>query len=192
MTPALDVHVTPVHGVLVVKRRILRDERGHFLETYRTNAYEAAGVGTGFVQDNVSLSRGGVLRGLHYQWPYPQGKLVTVLRGAIFDVAVDLRSGSQGFGAWFGVRLDAEEGRQLYIPPGCAHGFVTLSDEALVLYKCTEYYRPEADRAVRWDDPRIGVAWPVDAPVLSPRDAAAPLLADVPEPELPQWRASDA
>jgi dTDP-4-dehydrorhamnose 3,5-epimerase len=181
------VRTTPIPGVLLVQPRMHRDERGRFLETYRENAYASAGVAGRFVQDNVSVSLRGVVRGLHYQWPYPQGKLVSVPAGAIFDVAVDLRRGSPAFGEWFGVRLDEETGLQLYVPPGCAHGFAVLSDEALVAYKSTEYFRPDADRAVRWDDPRIGVEWPIAEPVLSPRDRAAPLLRTVPDAHLPGW-----
>lgn len=173
--------------VLVLEPRVLRDARGHFLETYSEARYVAAGLDATFVQDNVSRSVRGVLRGLHYQQPNAQGKLVTVLHGSVWDVAVDIRIGSSTFGRWVGVALDAASGRQLWIPPGFAHGFVVTSDEAVFAYKCTTYYDKAADRAIRWDDPTLGIAWPVAAPVLSAKDAAAPLLADVEAAALPAY-----
>jgi len=171
-------------GVLLIKPRIFRDERGHFLETWRASRYEDAGIGP-FVQDNVSVSKKDVLRGLHLQHPHAQVKLVSALRGRVFDVAVDVRLGSPTFGRWVGAELSDENGHQLFVPAGFAHGFVTLSDEAVFAYKCTTYYEPAAERSVRWDDPVIAVAWPCVTPRLAPKDAIAPLLADIPREQLP-------
>ena len=181
----MDVTATPLPDVLVVRPRLFRDDRGLFLETWRADAYDRAGIRGPFVQDNAARSARNVLRGLHYQWPDPQGKLVYVLEGTVFDVAVDLRRGSPGFGRWHGEELSAENGRQLWVPPGFAHGYQVLSDSAVVAYKCTAYFRPDADRALAWDDPDIAIAWPGRDPVLSPRDTAAPRLADLPPDALP-------
>lgn len=172
--------------VLLVKPQVFRDERGHFVETWRASEYEAHGMGP-FVQDNVSVSRRNVLRGLHLQHPAGQGKLVSVLRGGVFDVAVDVRTGSPTFGAWVGVELSDTNGHQLFIPAGFAHGFLTLTDEAVFAYKCTSYYSSAAERVVRWDDPAIAVAWPADSPILAPKDAAAPTLAEIPRELLPLY-----
>jgi dTDP-4-dehydrorhamnose 3,5-epimerase len=164
--------------VLVVEPRAFGDARGYFLEAFHAARYADAGLPAAFVQDNVSLSRRGVLRGLHLQHPNAQGKLVSVLRGEVFDVAVDVRVGSPTFGRWVGEVLSGENLRQLYIPPGYAHGFVVTSDEALFAYKCTAYYDPAAELAVRWDDPAVGIRWPLDDVTLSERDRSAPALAD--------------
>lgn len=171
-----------IPGLVVVDLIAHTDARGWLVETYQRDRYLASGIPP-FVQDNLSSSARGVLRGLHYQRATPQGKLVQVLRGAIFDVAVDLRAGSPTFGRWTGLRLTADDRRQLYIPPDFAHGFYTLSDSADVLYKCTAPYDPSDQHAIRWDDPDIGITWPASRPVLSPRDAAAPRLRDACLPE---------
>jgi len=166
--------------LLVLTPRVFRDERGFFTESFNKRAFaEAAGADFDFVQDNHSRSSRGVLRGLHYQLPpRAQGKLVRVVAGEIFDVAVDLRRGSATFGRWFGIVLSAEKGNQLWIPPGFAHGFLTLSETADVLYKATDYYDPSSERSVAWNDPDIGIAWDLDIePILSAKDAAAPPLA---------------
>lgn len=168
-----------LQGVLLLEPRVPRDERGFFLETWSRERYAAAGLDVDFVQDNVSFSRRGVLRGLHYQNPTPQGKLVTVLQGAVFDVAVDLRVGSPTFADWIGVNLSAGNLCQLYIPEGFAHGFLVTSETAVFSYKCTAPYAPEHERSVRWDDPEIGIEWPTHRPTLSPKDAAAPRLQQV-------------
>jgi dTDP-4-dehydrorhamnose 3,5-epimerase len=178
------VYPTDLPGVLLIEPRVVKDERGFFLETWHAARYHEAGIDLPFVQDNASRSTRGVLRGLHAQNPQAQGKLVGVLDGEVFDVAVDLRLGSPTFGKWFGAYLSAEAGRQMWIPPGFAHGFVVTSDSALFTYKCTAPYAPEAELAIRWDDPQIGIEWPLADPVLSPRDAAAPFLRDVPQPRL--------
>ncbi len=175
----MEVRETELPGVLVVEPRVFRDDRGAFLESWHAERYAEAGIPGPFVQDNVSWSRRGVLRGLHFQEaPHAQGKLVTCLAGRVWDVAVDLRPDSPHFRRWVGVELDAAAPRQLWIPPGFGHGFVVLSDEALFAYKCTEVYVPEADGGVRWDDPELAIAWPVAEPVLSPKDAALPTVAE--------------
>lgn len=160
-------------GVLLVETHVFRDDRGHFLETWNEARYREAGIAGPFVQDNVSRSHHGVLRGLHLQDPRPQGKLVGVLEGAVWDVAVDVRPGSPTFGQWAAAELSAENARQLWVPPGFAHGFVVTSEHALVLYKCTDVYVPAAEVSLRWDDPDLAIPWPVAAPTFSPKDAAA-------------------
>lgn len=171
--------------VLLVEPRVLHDERGRFMETWQWERYAAAGIPGPFVQDNVSVSTRHVLRGLHAQHPNGQGKLVSVLAGRVFDVAVDIRQGSPRFGQWMGQELDADRGHQLYLPPGFAHGFLVLSDEAVFSYKCTVAYHQPSEFGIRWNDPAIGIRWPVADPVLSPKDADAPLLAELPAGRLP-------
>jgi dTDP-4-dehydrorhamnose 3,5-epimerase len=166
--------------------QVFADERGQFTETWRSDAYAELGIGP-FVQDNVSVSRRGVLRGLHLQHPLAQAKLVSVLRGVVFDVAVDVRVGSPTFGQWVGEELSDDRGVQLFIPAGFAHGFVTLSDEVVFSYKCSTYYAPADERTVLWNDPAIGIAWPIEKPIVSPRDAAARCLADIPTELLPRF-----
>lgn len=177
---------TKLPGCVVLEPSVFGDARGFFYETWNAERFGQHGLPISFVQSNISSSSEGVLRGLHYQWPRPQGKLVSVLKGEVFDVAVDIRRGSPTFGQWEGVALSAENKRQLWIPEGFAHGFLVLSGEALFSYLCTDVYVKEADAGIRWDDPGIGVVWPMDiAPVLSEKDANAPLLADVEEERLP-------
>ena len=183
----MKVHTTPIPGVLLVEPQVFGDARGFFLETYRANAYTAAGIPGDFVQDNVSRSRRGALRGLHFQHPHGQGKLVQVLDGEVFDVAVDVRVGSPTFGKWVGRYLNGETKHQLYIPPGFAHGFVTTSVEALFVYKCTDYYSVRDERSVRWDDPAIGIEWPMQHVELSAKDREATLLADMGPEVLPRY-----
>jgi dTDP-4-dehydrorhamnose 3,5-epimerase len=175
----VNVLPTKLSGVLVVEPDVHRDERGFFLESYHADKYRAAGIALDFVQDNHSRSTRGTLRGLHAQWRRPQGKLVRVLSGEIWDVAVDVRKRSPTFGQWVGVTLDSERHRQIWVPPGFVHGFCVTSDTAEVEYKCTDVYDPGGELGVRWNDPRIGIEWPVAEPVLSRKDAEAPLLADV-------------
>ena len=175
-------------GLLLFEPRTYEDARGSFAELYVAERYEAAGLSAAFVQDNVSFSHRHVLRGLHFQHPHGQGKLVTVLGGEVFDVAVDVRSGSPTFGRWAAFSLSAANLRQLWIPPGFAHGFVVTGESAVVLYKVTAGYVPADECSIRWDDPAVGIRWPVATPTLSPRDAAAPLLADVDAARLPHWR----
>jgi dTDP-4-dehydrorhamnose 3,5-epimerase len=173
----MDVRATRLPGVRTIDVAVHRDERGFLIESYRAERYAAAGLNATFVQDNASRSTRGVLRGLHFQHPPAQAKLVFVPMGTVFDVAVDLRASSPTFGRWHGELLSADNHRQLFIPPGFAHGFCVLSDEALVCYKCSAPYREAAARAVKWNDPDIGIEWPVAQPFLSATDAAAPALA---------------
>lgn len=170
---------TALPGVLILEPKVFGDARGFFLESWNRQTMAERGLDLDFVQDNHSRSARGVLRGLHYQLENPQGKLVRVSHGAVFDVAVDVRRSSPHFGKWVGVELSGENHRMLWIPPGFAHGFVVLSDTADFLYKCTTPYHPASDRSLRWNDPAIGIAWPDSGgdPVLSAKDAAAPLLA---------------
>jgi dTDP-4-dehydrorhamnose 3,5-epimerase len=174
------VKVTPLElpGVLLLEPAVHSDDRGYFLEAWHAARYEACGVPTAFVQDNLSRSRRGVLRGLHYQLARPQGKLVHVTRGCIYDVAVDVRLGSPTFGQWCGVELSEDNHGQLWIPAGMAHGFVVLSEVADVSYKCTAPYDHASERGVRWDDPTLGIPWPLagHTPLVSAKDAALPAL----------------
>ncbi|GIX30237.1 MAG: dTDP-4-dehydrorhamnose 3,5-epimerase [Porticoccaceae bacterium] len=173
----MEVVATALPEVLLLKPRAFGDERGWFQETYQAERYRALGIAATFVQDNLSFSRRGVLRGLHLQDPHPQGKLVYVLVGEVFDVAVDLRPHSPTFGRWVAECLSAANRHQLWIPPGFAHGFCVLSETALFAYKCTDYYHPEAERCLRWDDPELAIPWPVAEPVVSAKDRAGLPLA---------------
>ena len=180
----MKIHTTEIPGALVLEPKVLGDQRGFFLETYNQQRFEDAGIELTFVQDNLSYSQRGVLRGLHFQNPNAQGKLVQVLEGSVFDVAVDIRAGSPAFGKWVGVELSAENKQQFYVPPGCAHGFCVLSEAALFAYKCTDLYNPEADGGIAWDDPDIGIRWPITSPLLSAKDERAPRLRDLPTDRL--------
>jgi dTDP-4-dehydrorhamnose 3,5-epimerase len=178
---------TELPGVVVIEPEIHRDGRGFFLETYHAGKYRASGIDLAFVQDNHSRSVGGTVRGLHLQIRRPQGKLIRVIEGEIYDVAVDVRRGSPTFGRWVGVTLSAETFRQCYIPPGFAHGFAVASPLAQVEYKCTDLYDPTDEIGIAWNDPSIGVQWPAAAPILSERDRRNPTLAEV-MAVLPEWR----
>jgi dTDP-4-dehydrorhamnose 3,5-epimerase len=166
--------------LLVIEPDVFGDHRGFFAESWNRQRYREAGIDFDFVQDNFSFSRRGTLRGLHFQNPTAQGKLVSVWQGEVWDVAVDLRRASPTFGRWHGVTLSADNKRQFFVPPGFAHGFVVTSDTALFHYKCTAAYSKEHERGFRWNDPALGIQWPVTDPILSTRDAAAPLLQDLP------------
>ena len=187
----MKVEETRVPGVLVVEPDVFGDERGFFMEAWRWRRYADEGLPRCFVQDNLSFSTRGVLRGLHFQNPHPQGKLVSVLRGEVFDVAVDIRVGSPAFGQWVGTFLSDENRRQVYVPEGMAHGFVVTSDSALVSYKCTDYYRREAEGSVLWNDPDVGIDWPVGEPVLSEKDRNALPLGEKPTGSLPRYVPGD-
>lgn len=171
----MEIVKTNVDGVLLIKPKVWGDSRGYFVETWQKERYAEAGIDLSFVQDNHSRSSYGVLRGLHYQKTRPQGKLVSVSLGKVFDVAVDIRCDSPTYGQWFGVELTQENQWQLWIPPNLAHGFVVTSDIAHFHYKCTDYYCPWDEAGIRWDDPFFAVKWPVIAPVLSQKDSAAGL-----------------
>lgn len=183
---SIKVTQTSLPGVLLVEPRLFRDERGFFFEAFRAQTYADVGITGPFVQDNVSRSVRGTLRGLHFQEPNAQGKLVQVLHGSVFDVAVDVRVGSPTFGRWLGVHLSDSEPRQVWIPPGFAHGFCVTSETADFYYKCTALYSPSDERSILWNDPAIGIEWPISAPLLSSKDAAAPTLATA--PRLPEYR----
>lgn len=174
----MEIIATPLAGLVCLVPRRFPDDRGYFLETHHQEKYTPL-VGAPFVQDNLSHSRRGVLRGLHYQYPDWQGKLVFPIRGEIFDVAVDLRRDSPTRGRWFGTVLSDRDHRQLYVPPGFAHGFCVLSESADVIYKCTAFYKPSAERTLAWDDPEIGVEWPVKDPIVSDKDRAGWSWAEV-------------
>lgn len=167
---------TALPGVVIVEPRVFRDERGFFLETYHASRYAEAGIALAFVQDNHSRSRKDTLRGLHFQRTTPQGKLVRAIEGEIFDVAADVTPGSPTYGQWVGVALSADNFRQLYVPPGYAHGFCVVSEAAQVEYKCTALYDPADEGGVMWNDPVLGITWPTASPVLSARDRAHPPL----------------
>lgn len=172
---------TDLPGVIRIEPAVHSDDRGFFMETWQAKRFRDAGIDAEFVQDNFSQSSKGTLRGLHYQIEQPQGKLVRVVSGEVLDVAVDLRKSSPGFGSWVAEILSADNKHQLWVPPGFAHGFLVLSDTATFEYKCTDYYAPEFERSIRWNDPDIGIDWPVavtQQPVLSGKDSAAPFLKD--------------
>lgn len=183
------VTLLDIPGAVLIEPAVFRDPRGLFFELYHQRRYEEAGIPGPFVQDNYSRSVRGTLRGLHFQEPHAQGKLVMVVEGAVYDVLVDVRKGSPSFGQWYAVELSEENGRQLYIPPGCAHGFCVTSESAAFLYKCTDFYSPKDERGILWNDPALGITWPVADPILSAKDQAYRTLAET-ETELPSYRPS--
>ncbi|RDI44795.1 dTDP-4-dehydrorhamnose 3,5-epimerase [Aquicella lusitana] len=174
------MHTTngPLSGLLIIEPRVFKDSRGYFFETHQQTRYGSLRI-PHFVQDNVSRSHRNVLRGLHYQLPHAQGKLVWVTRGSVWDVVVDIRKSSPTFGQWFGITLSDENHIQMYIPPGFAHGFCVLSEEADFHYKCTDYYAPSYEHGIAWNDARLNIAWPVSSPVLSPKDEIYPALHEI-------------
>ena len=174
----MEIESTPIEGVLLIKPKVWGDERGYFVETWQEERYRAAGIVGPFVQDNHSMSTRGILRGLHFQKKHPQGKLVSVSLGSVFDVAVDIRPDSPTFGKWFGAELTQQNQWQMWIAPGLAHGFAVTSDTAHFHYKCTDYYRPEDEGSVRWNDPAFNVRWPFENPILSAKDRVAPLWSE--------------
>lgn len=184
----MQVIETRLPQVLILAPRVFGDQRGFFVEAYHEDRYREMGIRERFVQDNHSRSRRGVLRGLHYQLIQPQGKLVRVTHGQVFDVAVDIRRGSPTFGRWVGVILDDLEHRQMYIPPGFAHGFCVLSEEADFLYKCTDYYHPQSEQGIAWDDPDIAIEWPLSEVVLSEKDSRNLRLARQAPEKLPLYQ----
>ncbi len=182
--------VTPLElpEVLLIEPKLLGDPRGYFVETWQEGRYAEAGIKGRFVQDNLSRSRHGILRGLHLQHPHDQGKLVHVLEGKVFDVAVDVRVGSPTFGRWVGQHLSSVDHRQMYIPAGFAHGFCVVSETALFAYKCTDVYAPAHEVGVAWNDPALAIPWPVAEPVVSDKDRANPPLAQIDRNRLPRWK----
>lgn len=188
----MNVIPTNLPGCLILEPKVWGDERGYFLESYRSNRYAELGIPERLVQDNLSFSRRGILRGLHLQHPSAQAKLVQVFVGEVFDVAVDVRRGSPTFGQWLGVPLSGENKRQLWIPAGFAHGFLVTSETALFSYKCSDYYRPETELGIRWDDPAIGISWPLEripggTPELSTKDNEAAVLNELAADRLPAF-----
>jgi dTDP-4-dehydrorhamnose 3,5-epimerase len=181
----MEVQEADIPGLLVIQPKVFRDGRGYFYESWSEERYRAAGIRERFVQDNRSVSLRGVLRGLHYTKRHPQGQLVWVVEGAVYDVCVDLRRGSPTYGRWFGTVLDELDAKQVYMPPGFAHGFYVLGERAAVHYKCTNIYRPDDEGGLLWSDPAIGIAWPVSDPLVSVRDSAYPTLDAVGVDELP-------
>lgn len=180
---------TRLPGVKVIEPQVFGDARGFFYESYNEAKYREAGIDRRFVQSNVSRSARGVLRGLHYQWPNPQGKLVSVLEGEVDDVVVDIRYGSPTFGRWVAAMLTSINHHQIWIPEGFAHGFCVVSEAATFCYQCTALYDPKADAGVRWNDAALGIDWPVAEPLLSEKDTGAPLLANIPAERLPVYMA---
>ncbi len=182
----MKVQPTALEGCLVIEPVVHGDERGFFYESFNAQRFAEAGLDLAFVQTNVSRSSHGVLRGLHYQWPNPQGKLVSVLEGEVYDVAVDIRRGSPGFGRWAAAILSARNKRHFWVPPGFAHGFAVLSEHATFVYQCTTLYQRAADAAIRWNDASLAIDWPIAQPSLSAKDASAPFLAEVAPERLPE------
>jgi dTDP-4-dehydrorhamnose 3,5-epimerase len=180
----MKIREADLNGLLMIEPDVFDDERGYFLETWSMERYSGAGIPQGFVQDNLSFSRKGVLRGLHFQNPRAQAKLVSVLFGEVFDVAVDIRRSSPTFGEWRGEYLSSDNRRQIYLPPGFAHGFVVMSDTALFAYKCTEYYDRASEKTISWNDPDIGIEWPINDPIVSEKDKSGRLLRDFDKDEL--------
>ena len=179
---------TKLPGILIIQPDIFEDPRGFFMETYHQKKYAEEGLDRSFVQDNLSYSTIDTLRGLHYQYPNAQAKLIQAIEGEIFDVAVDIRRGSPAFGQWTGVHLSGENKRQLFVPEGFAHGFCVISDTATVVYKCTDFYAPESEKGIIWSDSDIGIEWPVKEPLLSSKDSQYPCLKDIARNNLPDYR----
>jgi dTDP-4-dehydrorhamnose 3,5-epimerase len=179
---------TTLDGVYIIEPRVFNDGRGFFMETYHQRRYSEVGIEQLFVQDNLSHSVRGTLRGLHYQLQHGQAKLIQVIKGAVFDVVVDIRRGSPSFSKWTGVNLSEENKRQLFVPEGFAHGFCVLSEVAKVVYKCSDFYTPEDEGGILWSDPDLAIDWPVEKPLLSDKDSRLPYLADVPPEGLPLYK----
>lgn len=175
----MEIEQAPLAGVMLIKPKVWGDARGYFVETWQASRYAEAGISLPFVQDNHSCSSYGILRGLHFQRQHPQGKLVHVSLGSVFDVVVDIRPHSPTYGQWFGAELTAENQHQMWVPPGMAHGFVVTSPSAHFHYKCSEYYHPEDEGSILWNDPAIGIVWPLISPILSDKDKIAPCLKDI-------------
>ena len=180
----MNVLTCEIPGLVIIEPKVFGDARGYFMETWNQQRYREVGLDCNFVQDNISVSRRGILRGLHFQNPKGQGKLVCALQGEVFDVAVDLRKNSPTFGRWHGLTLSAENKRQFFVPAGFAHGFAVLSETAMFAYKCTEFYTPQNEMALLWNDPEVGVQWPLEAPQLSDKDARGVRLRDIPRERL--------
>lgn len=186
MVNNVNITTTSLEGVLVIEPQVFNDKRGFFMETFHHKRYREHGINRTFVQDNLSYSVQDTLRGLHFQVRHSQAKLIQVVTGEIFDVAVDIRSGSPSFGQWVGIRLSGNNRRQIYIPEGFAHGFCVLSESAHCLYKCSDFYAPDDERGILWSDPAIGIDWPIEEPIVSDKDGNYPLLGDLSPQQLPR------
>lgn len=184
----MNVHKAELDGVVVIEPDVFNDQRGYFFETYNQNRYQEIGIKSNFVQDNLSFSKKGTLRGLHYQHPHDQAKLVQVIQGEVFDVVVDIRRESPTFGKWIGQYLSDENKKQIFVPEGFAHGFCVLSDTALFHYKCSDFYAPGCEGGILWSDPDVAVDWPLDSPIVSEKDAKLPCLKDIVEDLLPSYK----
>ena len=178
---------TALEGVLIIEPDVFRDERGYFIETFHRKRYKQGGVDTEFVQDNLSFSSKGIIRGLHYQFPQAQAKLVQVIKGEVFDVTVDIRRGSPTFGKWISVVISDEDKQQIYIPEGFAHGFCVLSDTAFLSYKCSDLYAPDCEGGILWSDPDLNIDWPLEQPLLSGKDSQYPCLNEISFDRLPVY-----
>jgi dTDP-4-dehydrorhamnose 3,5-epimerase len=176
-----------LEGAMIIEPDVYPDGRGYFFETYQEKRYRKYGIDVTFVQDNISFSTRGILRGLHFQHPHSQAKLAQVIKGEVLDIIVDIRRGSPTFRCWRGVRLSEENHRQLFVPGGFAHGYCVLSDEAVFTYKCSDFYTPECEKGVLWSDPDIGIDWPIKVPMLSEKDGQYSLLKNIPDEDLPEY-----
>jgi len=183
----MNIKETKLSGVLILEPKVFTDGRGYFLETWNSTRYEQAGIPGSFVQDNISFSKKGILRGLHFQQPQSQGKLIQVLSGEVVDVVVDIRVGSPTYGQWLSEVFSESNHRQMYVPPGFAHGYCATSETALFSYKCTDFYNPATEQGIIWNDPDIGIKWPIAQPALSTKDAVYPRLKDLRPENLPQF-----
>jgi len=186
----MQISKAEIEGLVIIQPDVFEDPRGYFLETYHRRRYSGSGIDMDFCQDNMSYSRRGTLRGLHYQFPHAQAKLVQVLQGEVFDVAVDIRRGSPTFGRWVGVVLSEHNRRQVFIPQGLAHGFCVLSETAVFVYKCSDYYVPDCDQGVLWSDPALKIEWPVSDPIVSEKDRAFLRLSEISTDRLPAYEAA--
>jgi dTDP-4-dehydrorhamnose 3,5-epimerase len=183
----MNVKEAKIKGVLILEPDVFRDERGFFLETWNKERYEKIGIRYSFVQDNISFSKKGILRGLHFQYPQPQGKLIQVLSGEVIDIAVDIRIGSPTYGQWHSEILSDTNLKQMFVPPGFAHGYCVMSESAIFSYKCTDFYNPATEHGIIWNDPELKIDWSIKEPVLSPKDAKYPRLKELSHSELPRF-----
>ena len=184
----MNIIETEIKGVLVIEPDVFYDDRGFFLESYNQDRFQELGIQSNFVQDNLSLSKYGTLRGLHYQHPHEQAKLVQVIQGAVFDITVDIRTESPTFGKWIGIELSAENKKQMLIPEGFAHGYCVLRDTAVFQYKCSDFYVPDCEGGILWSDPDLAIDWPVNSPIVSDKDSKLPFLRDIPKDRLPFYK----
>ena len=184
----IKIKKTELDGVVIIEPDVFNDQRGYFFETYNQNRYQEIGIKSNFVQDNLSFSKKGALRGLHYQRPHDQAKLVQVIQGKVFDVVVDIRRDSPTLGKWIGQYLSDENKQQIFVPEGFAHGFCVLTDSALFHYKCSDFYAPDCEGGILWSDPEVAIDWPLESPIVSEKDAKFSCLKDITEDRLPSYK----